>query len=109
MRLGGEVDYDIAGLHQPGDDVAVADVTFHEAEAGIVADLIEIGGVAGVGQLVEDGHRVLGVLAQREPDVLASDEACPAGDQQSHAIAPANTTMPVMSLPRPSRCCVNTL
>jgi hypothetical protein len=66
----------------------VADVAAHEAVARAVRDGGEVGQVAGVGQLVEDGD--LGVLvprvgtAEQAADVVGADETGTAGDEQAH-------------------------
>ena len=62
VRLGGEVDDRVGAVDQRPDDGRVGDVAADEAEPGgllrVVTDRAEVGLVAGVGQLVEDGDLV---------------------------------------------------
>jgi hypothetical protein len=86
VRFGGEVDDGVGVVDQRPDDDRVGDVALDEAEPpgqlGIVEDRREVGHVAGVGQLVEDGdHRVV-AAAQDVADVARPDEPGAAGDQQ---------------------------
>ena len=87
VRLGGEVDDRVGAIDQWPDDGRVGDVAADEAEPGgllrVVADRGEIGLVAGVGQLVDDGD--LGAVAARQDiaDVARADEPGTTGDEQS--------------------------
>ena len=59
VALGGEVDDAVVAGHGLGHRVPVADVALHEAEAGVVLEVLEVVGVAGVGQGVEDRDLVV--------------------------------------------------
>ena len=79
MRLGGEVDDGVRPRHQRVDEPGVADVADDELDArfGQIGQRLA---VAGVGQLVEDGDRVIG-RRQEMAHVVAADEPGAAGDQ----------------------------
>jgi hypothetical protein len=83
MGLGGEVDHLVVLGHELADEVGVADVALHEREARVLADLVEVGGVAGVRELVEDGDRdvLRAVLAEDGAHVVGADEAGAAGHE----------------------------
>lgn len=74
VRLGGE----------PVDEGRIRDVPVHEGEA-VVRKAVERGPVARVGELVEHGHVVVGVLDHVVHEVGA-DEPGAAGDQKIHAM-----------------------
>ena len=57
MRLRGEVHDRVVSRHQLVEQRRVADVAHHELGAGA----LDVGGVAGVGELVEHGDLDLGV------------------------------------------------
>ncbi len=86
MALGGEVDdaVDVFVLHQFVDTVEVADVHLDELVVGLALDVLEVGQVAGVGQFVEVDDFILGVLVDKEPYHMASDETGSAGDDDVH-------------------------
>ena len=74
--------HDVVGLrHQLTDERSVADVAVHEAIAGVVLDVAEVVGIAGVGELVEVDDAGVGVLAEEAEDEVAADEAAAAGDE----------------------------
>ena len=67
------------------DGLRIADVAAHEGEARVVPDALEVGGVARVGQLVEDDD---GLLRVREPleNEVGADESGGAGDEDGHNV-----------------------
>ncbi len=86
VRLGGEVDDRVGAVDQRPDDGRVGDVAADEAEPRgllrVVADRGEVGLVAGVGQLVEDGDLGAVAAGQDVADVARADEPGTAGDEQ---------------------------
>ena len=78
VRLGGEVDDRLAALRSLRHGLRVGDVALVE----LVLDAVEVGAVAGVGELVEDDHLVAG---RREAvDEVRADEPGAAGDEHAH-------------------------
>src|SRR3954453_21480610 len=92
VGLRGEVDDRIAALDRRAGGVAVGDVGFDQLEA-VLRQPAEVLAAAGVGQLVEHPHGVIGVFGEAEPDVVRADEAGAAGDQELHA-ASAPSSLP---------------
>ncbi len=88
MALGGKVDdaVDVLVLHQLVDTVEVADVHTDELIVGLVLDVLEIGQVAGVGQLVEVDDAVLRILVDKQAYHMASDKSGSAGDDDIHGV-----------------------
>jgi hypothetical protein len=88
VRLGGEVDHRVVARQQLRQQLGVADVAAGEAEAP--RHRLEVGQVAGVGELVEDGDLgvlVAGVAAgQQRAHVVRADEPGRAGDQDPHEL-----------------------
>ena len=82
MALGCQVDdaIHLLLLHQLVERLEVADVHLHEFVVGLVLHVLEVGEVAGVGELVEVDDVVVGVLVDKEADHVRADEACAAGD-----------------------------
>ena len=82
VGLGGVVDHGVGLGHEAVDQVGVADVAHDELDAvgGQPGDVL---GVAGVGQLVEDGDVDAGVLAHDVVDEVGADEAAAAGDDDA--------------------------
>ena len=78
---------DLLVLHQLVDAVEVADVHPDELVVGFVLDILQIGQVAGVGQLVQVDDSVIGVFVHEEANNMAADEAGAAGDDEgSHRV-----------------------
>ena len=79
VALGGVVHDRVVARHQPVQQRGVADVAHDELHAvgGQTGDVL---GVAGVGQLVQDGHVHLGVVLHDVVDEVAADEAAAARD-----------------------------
>ena len=82
MALGGEVydAVDVFILHQLVDTLEVADVHLDEAVVRLVLDVLQVGEVAGVGQLVEVDDFVFRIFVDEEADDVAADEAGAACD-----------------------------
>ena len=83
VALGREVHDDVVPCHRLFDGRPVGDVTLHEAITGIVLDGAQIGEVAGIGQGVVHGDRVVG-RGEDVLDVVGADEPGAAGDEQPH-------------------------
>jgi hypothetical protein len=80
------VHHDIGIFHQPVDQRGVGDVTLHEGEA-IGVESVERSQIAGVGELVEHGHMIVGVL-QHIVHEVRTDETGPTGDEKlAHGIS----------------------
>ena len=86
VRLGGHVDHGVRAGDQRLDDVRIGDVAVDEREspglAGVRLDRGEVGAIAGVGQLVEDGDARPVAPAEDPAHELAADEPGAAGDQE---------------------------
>ena len=82
MTFGSEVDdaVDVLVLHQFIHAFKVADVHLDEAVVGLVLNVLQVGKVAGVGQLVEVDDFVFGVFVDEQADDMVADEACTASD-----------------------------
>ena len=79
VALGGVVHDRVVARHQPVQQLGVADVTHDELHAvgGQPGDVL---GVAGVGQLVQDGHVHVGVVVHDVVHEVAADEAAASSD-----------------------------
>ena len=79
VALGGVVHDRVVARHQPVQQLGVADVAHDELHAvgGQARDVL---GVAGVGQLVQDGHVHPGVVVDHVVHEVAADEAAAARD-----------------------------
>lgn len=79
VALGGVVHDGVVARDDPIEQFGVADVAHNELHAvgGQPRDVL---GVAGVGQLVQDGHVHLGVVVHDVVDEVAADEAAAARD-----------------------------
>jgi len=79
VALGGVVHDRVVAGDEPIQQLGVADVAHHELDAvgGKARDVL---GVAGVGQLVQDGDVYLGVVVHDVVDEVAADEAAAARD-----------------------------
>ncbi len=82
MALGGEVDdaVDVLFLHQLVDAIEITDVHLDELIVGLVLDVLEVGEVAGIGQLVEVDDLVFRVFVDEKSNDMAADEACATSD-----------------------------
>ena len=82
VTLGGQMDdaVDLLVLHQLVEGVEVADVHPHELVIRLVLDVLQIGQIAGVGELVEIDDIILGIFVHKEANNMASDESGTAGD-----------------------------
>ena len=82
MALGGEV-YDAVDtlcLHEIHHAFKVADVHLDELVVGLGLDVLEVGEVACIGELVEVDDLVVGVFVDEEADYVAADETGSACD-----------------------------
>jgi hypothetical protein len=84
VRLGREVDHDVGVGHEAVDQRRVEDVPPDEAHAA--GDRVQAGLVARVGQRVQDGHLVVGVVPHRVVDEVRPDEAGAPGDKHPHGV-----------------------
>ena len=66
---------DVVFLKDSADRLEVADVGTHEHVVRSLLDILQVGQVAGVGQLVQVYDTVLGVLVHEEAHDVAADEA----------------------------------
>ena len=82
MALGSEVDdaIDMFILHQFIDPFKVADVHLDEAVVGFVLDVLKVGKVTRVGQLVEVDDLIFGIFVHEQANHMAADEASTASD-----------------------------
>ena len=82
VRLRGEVDDRVDLTGKPVHQLPVTDVAMKEAIAGLALELREVGGIAGVGQLVEGPELGVGALAPEQADEIAADESGGSGHEQ---------------------------
>ena len=95
VRFGGEVDDGVDVRGDLPDEIGIGDVALNEAEAWIVAHLVQIRQVPGIGQQVETKDLVVGLLAQHVPHVGGTDESGGAGDQNAHVYYPPTDARPL--------------
>ena len=86
MGLGGEVHHHVVRSDQLIDQLGVADIALDQREP-VLGKSIERAAVARVGEEVEHGDRVVGVVEDMTDEVRA-DKSRPAGDQESAACSP---------------------
>src|ERR687897_931169 len=91
MRLSGEVDDGIDIHGKLPDEIGVGDVTLHEAEPRVVAHLIQIRHIPGIGKEVETKHLMVAVLVEHVPHVGGTDETGGAGNENAHSYSPPPT------------------
>ncbi len=90
MGLCGEVDHDVVVPRRRPDQRGVAYVSADEREPRVARDRVQVGQVAGIGELVEHGHP--GVGEPRIPpgdqgtDVMRADEPGSPRYQDSHEL-----------------------
>src|SRR6185295_15462868 len=91
VRLGGEVDDDVAARHRLVHGGLVADVGLDHRDA--VRHRRQAGPVTGVGEGVDDGHVVVGMGLHHVVNEVGADESGAAGDEQAHGLKVARTTI----------------
>src|SRR3546814_20563789 len=64
---------------QPGDEVVIADIAMDEFDP---VQPIQIGGIAGIGQPIENVDRVTRLTVAPETNEIGTDEAGPAGHEK---------------------------
>ena len=79
VALGGVVDDGVVARDDPIEQLRVADVTDDELDP-VLGQPRDVLGVAGVGQLVQDGHVHVGVVLDHVMHEVAADEAAAARD-----------------------------
>ena len=85
----GEMDDDVASLHESVNECGVANVAVDKFEpVGVVARPVvtvewEVGAVACIGEFVDNNHLVLGVFVEGESNEIGSNKSGATGDQQS--------------------------
>ena len=87
VGLGGEVDDCVASGRGARDGLRIGDVSLEE----LVLDALEVRGIPGVGQLVENCH--LGALSGKPAHEVGADEPGPSGNEDAH-----RTRVPAVSL-----------
>ena len=82
VGLGGQMDNAVylLVLHELVEGIKVADVHLDELVVGLILYVLEVGKVAGIGQLVKIDNLVLGIFVDEEADHMAPNEACASGD-----------------------------
>jgi len=83
VGLGGEVRHgvDALVLHEPVDELLVADVALHEAEVGLALGVLEVQRAPRVRERVQHHHPVLRMRLQPMVQEIRADEAGAAGDE----------------------------
>ena len=83
MALGGKMDDSIDTVcpEDAADRLEIADVGTHEHVVRGIPDVLEVGQVAGVRQLVQIHYAVLGVLVDEQANHVAAYETSSAGYQ----------------------------
>ena len=69
-------------LHQLQDALKVADVHLDKLVVGLVFNVLQVGQVTGIGELIQIDNPVLGVLIDEQPYDMAADETGSAGDEE---------------------------
>ena len=89
VALSGEVDdaVHLLVLHQLQECVEVADVHLHELIVRLILDVLEVGEVAGIGQLVEVDDLVLRVFVDEEAYYMAADKTGAACDNDGKTLS----------------------
>ena len=82
MRLGSPVDnsIDIVLADRGTHGLGVTDIALDEMVARVILDRLEVIGVAGIGQLVEDDGMIVGLGRQKMMNKVGADKARAAGD-----------------------------
>ena len=82
MALGSEMDDTVylLVLHQLIEGVEVADIHLDKLIIGFVLDVLEVGKVAGIRQLVEADYFVLWIFVHEEANDMRANEACTASN-----------------------------
>ena len=95
MAFGSQVNdaVDFFVLHELVESVKVADIHLHELVVRLVFDVLEVGKVTGVSQLVKIDNLVVRVLVHEQAHHVASDKACATGDNDGsfHKMVPVHT------------------
>ena len=78
MALSGEMDdaVNVLILHQLVECFEVTDVHLDKLVVGLIFYILEVGKVAGIGQLIQVYDVVLRILVYEKADYMATDEAC---------------------------------
>ena len=84
MGLGGQVDdaVHVLLLHQFENAVKVADIHLNKAVVGLVLDVLEVGQVAGIRELVQVNDLVFRVLVHEQPHYVTANKTGAAGDDE---------------------------
>ena len=82
MALSGKMDdaIDLFILHQLVNTVEVANVHADELIVGLVLDVLQVGKVAGIGQLIEINNLIIRIFVYKKANDMASDESSTASD-----------------------------
>ena len=82
MALGSEMDdtVNLLVLHQLIESVEVADVHLDKLIIGFVLDVLEVGKITCIRQLVEVDDAIVGILVHEETNDMRADKACTASN-----------------------------
>ena len=82
MRFGGKVDdaINVFVLHELVERIEVANVHLHELVVGLILDVLEVGEIACISELIEVDDVVFWVFVYEEAYNVTSDEACTSGN-----------------------------
>ena len=80
MTLGSEMDdaVNLLILHQLVESIEVADVHLDKLIVGLVLDVLEVGKITCIRQLVEVDDAIVGILVHEEANDMRANEACTA-------------------------------
>jgi hypothetical protein len=83
MGFGGKVDdgVDVFFGKNLSDECGVADIAFHKAVSGILFNIRQVAGIAGVGQFIEIDDAQIGVVLQGVADKISADKSAAAGNE----------------------------
>jgi len=83
MALSGKMDDAVDGIFRNhlADGLKIADVGFDETIIGTVLDVLEVGKITGIGQLVKVDYPTVRVLVDKKTNHMAADEAGATGYQ----------------------------
>ena len=82
MALGSEMDdtVNLLVLHQLIESIEVADVHLDKLIIGLVLDVLEVGKITGIRQLVQVDAFVLWIFVHKEANHMRADKACAASN-----------------------------
>jgi hypothetical protein len=77
MALGSQVNHavDLKGFKNRLNDIEVANIRLHKPVIGLSFQILQIGEVAGIGQLIKVNNLIAGILIDKQSHYMGADEA----------------------------------